>query len=171
VSPSLVKNLVSLRQLTRYNNISIEFDHYGSSVKDLHTRAETLRCDSTVDLYPLHLPQHQSFHAFKAMSIELWHQRLGHPGTHTLSQALKSFDFSCNKIGDHSCQSCHLGKHVRLPFISSETQTRFPFQLVHSDVWTSPVLSHSSYKYYVVFLNDYIWMFPIRVKSEVFPII
>jgi hypothetical protein len=34
-------------------------------------------------------------------------------------------------------------------------------------VWTSPVLSNSGYKYYVVFLDDfshYIWTFPIRAK-------
>jgi len=36
------------------------------------------------------------------------------------------------------------------------------------------VPSNSGYKYYVVFLDDftrYIWTFPIRAKSEVFPII
>ena len=50
----------------------------------------------------------------------------------------------------------------------------FPFQLVHSDVWTSPVHSHSGYKYYVVFLDDYthyLWTIPLRNKSDVFPTI
>jgi transposase InsO family protein len=107
-------------------------------------------------------------------SVDLWHQRLGHPGAPSLSQVLESFDYSCNKSEAHSCHSCKLGKHVRLPFHSSEAQTYFPFQIVHSDVWTSPVLSISGFKYYVVFLDDfthYIWTFPIRAKSEVFPII
>jgi hypothetical protein len=53
VSPSLVKNLVFVRQLTRDNNISIEFDLSGFSIKDLNTKVETLRCKSTGDLYPL----------------------------------------------------------------------------------------------------------------------
>jgi hypothetical protein len=42
VSPFLVKNLVSVRQLTRDNNISIEFDPSGFSIKDLNTKVETL---------------------------------------------------------------------------------------------------------------------------------
>lgn len=37
VSPSLVKNLISVRSLTRDNNVSIEFDPFGFSVKDLPT--------------------------------------------------------------------------------------------------------------------------------------
>jgi hypothetical protein len=35
---------------------------------------------------------------------------------------------------------------------------------VHSDVWTSPVYSHSGYKYYVVFIDvytHYIWTYPV----------
>lgn len=141
VSPSLVKNLVSVHQLTRDNNISIEFDPSGFSIKDLNTKVETIRCKSTGDLYPL--PQAQSFTTSMATSVELWHLRLGHPDSRTLSQVLSSFEFSCNKSVDHSCQSCRLGKHVRLPFTSSEPKSFFPFQLIHSDVWTSPVLSNS----------------------------
>jgi hypothetical protein len=174
VSPSLVKNLVSVRQLTRDNHVSIEFDPYSFSVKDLHTGTETLRCNSSGELYPLRLPQPQTFTASTAPSVDLWHQRLGHPGSPSLSQVLQSFGFSCNKSEAHSCHSCRLGKHVRLPFSSSATKSFFPFQLGHSDVWTSPVLSNSGFKYYVVFLDDfthYICTFPIRAKSDVFLII
>ena len=67
-----------------------------------------------------------------------------------------------------------MGKNVRLPFIASTSQTFFSFQLVHSDVWTSPVLSHSGYKYDVVFLDDYthyLWTIPLRNNSDVFPTI
>jgi hypothetical protein len=64
-----------------------------------------------------------------APTVELWHQRLGHPGAPALSQVLSTFDFSCNKSEDHSCESCHLGKHVHLPFNTSETQTFSLFNL------------------------------------------
>ena len=37
VSPHLVKNSISVRQLTRDNNVSIEFDPNSFSVKDLPT--------------------------------------------------------------------------------------------------------------------------------------
>lgn len=72
ISPSLVKNLVSVRRLTRDNNVSIEFDPCGFSIKDLPSKAEILRCESNGDLYPLRLP-HQ--HALTASSMaSLWHQ-------------------------------------------------------------------------------------------------
>jgi hypothetical protein len=38
VSPSLIHNLVSVRRLTRDNSVSIEFDPFGFSIKDLHSR-------------------------------------------------------------------------------------------------------------------------------------
>lgn len=65
-----------------------------------------------------------------------------------------------------------MGKHVRLPFTESPNISSFPFQLLHCDVWTSPVLSNSGYKFYLVILDDfshYVWTFPLRHKSDVLP--
>jgi len=45
-----------------------------------------------------------------------------------------------------------------------------PFELVHCDVWTSPVASVSGYQYYLVLLDDFThfyWTFPLTRKSEV----
>jgi hypothetical protein len=91
-----------------------------------------------------------------------------------MAAILGSFNFAFNKTLKHTCHSCQLGKHVRLPFTPSESRTYFPFQLVHADVWTSPVLSFSGFKYHLVLLDDfthYAWTFPIRLKSEVLPLI
>lgn len=46
-----------------------------------------------------------------------------------------------------------------------------PFDILHSDLWTSPILSSVDHKYYVIFLDDFInflWSFPISRKSQVF---
>jgi hypothetical protein len=83
---------------------------------------------------------------------------------------MRGFSFSCNKTESHSCEACRLGKHVRLPFSSSSTVASFPFQLLHSDVWTSPIPSNSGFTYYLVILDDYlhfVWTFPLRRKSDV----
>jgi hypothetical protein len=104
-----------------------------------------------------------------ATSVDLWHARLGHPNSTVLRQILQSFSFSCNKAEHHTCQACRLGKHVRLPFSESTTISTFPFQLLHSDVWTSPVASNTGYLYYLVILDDfshYVWTFPLRRKSD-----
>ncbi|GJX34123.1 hypothetical protein Tco_0245680 [Tanacetum coccineum] len=47
------------------------------------------------------------------------------------------------------CHACQLGKHVRLPFSLSETIVKAPFDIIHSDLWTSPITSVSGIKYYV----------------------
>jgi len=62
IAPHLVRNLLSVRQLTHDNNCSIEFDAFGFSVKDLKTRTPILRCNSDGDLYTLphgHTSRHQ----------------------------------------------------------------------------------------------------------------
>ena len=52
-APKLIKNLISVRQFTKDNSVSVEFDPCGFSVNDLQTGARLVRCDSTGDLYPL----------------------------------------------------------------------------------------------------------------------
>jgi len=61
-----------------------------------------------------------------------------------------------------SCTSCQLGKSKSLPFSDVEHLCTLPLQLVHSDVWLSPVVSNSGFKYYVSFIDDfsrYTWVF------------
>ena len=42
ISPDLVKNLIYVHSFTRNNNVSIEFDPFGFSIKDLPTWKEML---------------------------------------------------------------------------------------------------------------------------------
>ena len=131
VSPNLVKNLVSVRRLTRENPITVEFDAVGFSVKDARTRMVLHRCDSPDELYPVHSSTTATTRpAALAASVDLWHARLGHPNTTVLHQILQNFSFSCNKAEHHTCEACRLGKHVRLPFSESTTISTFPFSVV-----------------------------------------
>ena len=171
VSPSLVKNLISVHSLTRYNNVSVEFDPFGFSIKDLPTQTMLLRCNSHGNLYPLPLhPSSTEALVTLAPTVDLWHQRLGHPGRRTLQHTLSYLEFVPSKLAS-VYDSCQLGKHVRLPFTSSSLVSYVPFQIVHADVWTSPISSFSGFKYYLVLIDDcthYIWTFPLRAKSDVF---
>ncbi|XP_071680010.1 uncharacterized protein [Lolium perenne] len=80
-----VKSLVSVRQLTRENPISVKFDAAGFSVKDARTRTVLHRCDSPTDeLYPMHPSSIAAPRpAALATSVDLWHARLGHPNATT----------------------------------------------------------------------------------------
>jgi len=125
-------------------------------------------CNSSGALYPLRLPPAQSFVA-KAAS-PLWHRRLGHPGHEALSQLASSVSIHLEDCSD-LCHAYQLGRHVRLPFHASASRASNKFDLIHCDLWTSPVVSVSGYKYYLVILDDcthYLWTFLLRVKSDTF---
>jgi histone deacetylase 1/2 len=172
VAPALIKNLISVRQFTRDNLVSVEFDYFGLSVKDYLTKAEIARFNSSGDLYTIHGTSTVAQPSSMLASVELWHQRLGHPNTATMSSLLSDFSIPCNKDTHEpsTCESCQQGKHVRLPFSSSTSFSTFPFELLHCDIWTSPHKSISGFKYYLVILDDfthYTWTFPLRNKSDV----
>ncbi|GJX79012.1 ribonuclease H-like domain-containing protein [Tanacetum coccineum] len=113
------------------------------------TRRVLLRCDNTGDLYPVTAPSPIP-HAF-LVSQYTWHQRLGHPGGEVLCRLVSSNFISYNKEKPPVlCHACQLGKHVRLPFVSSSTVISSCFDIIHSDVWTSPIPSLSGFKYYVL---------------------
>ena len=167
VSPNLIKNLISVRQFTTDNNCSIEFDHLGCSMKALPSRTEIVRCDSSGPLYPLRLP---ATALLASSSSSLWHQRLGHPGPEVLSKL--ALVIHCNKPASHTlCHACQLGRHTRLPFHASSSRATRIFQLIHCDLWTSPVTSVSGHKYYLVILDDcshFLWTFPLCLKFDTF---
>ena len=104
IAPHLVRNLLSIRQLTRDNNCSIEFDAFGFSIKDLKTKTVILRCNSGGDLYTIP-PAHAS------ASSSLWHSRLGHPAPAAISELNKISAISCNNAARGLCHACQLGKH------------------------------------------------------------
>ncbi|KAD6454414.1 hypothetical protein E3N88_09120 [Mikania micrantha] len=176
LAPHLIKNLLSVRRLTTDNMISIEFDPFGFLVKDYQTRIPILRCNSTGDLYPLSLPaaQFTTPTTFAALSQDLWHRRLGHPGSSLLRVLNKEHSISVAKVFDKRlCQSCVFGKHTRLPFYDSLSTTSLPFDILHSDLWTSPILSSGGHRYYILFLDDFtnfLWTYPLSNKSNVFQI-
>ncbi|KAL2940317.1 Retrovirus-related Pol polyprotein from transposon RE1 [Bienertia sinuspersici] len=173
--PKIIKNLISVRKFTTDNHVSVEFDPFGFSVKDLQTGSKIVRCNSSGDLYPFltdrHVPSYTTPSAFAVVSPSLWHSRLGHPGNAILSSLRSSNFIKCNKASKDVCHSRPLGKLIKTPFTDSLSHTTMPFDIIHSDLWTSPILSSLGHKYYVLFLDNYtnfLWTFPISSKSQVY---
>ena len=105
---------------------------------------------------PLHTASSSTLHALHA-SIDLWHRRLGHPNKTTLSSMIQEFCIPSSSLSHDSslCNAYQCGKHVRLHFSTSTTASSFPFELLHCDLWKSPIPSVSGFKYYLVILDDY----------------
>lgn len=109
------------------------------------------RCDNLDGLYPVNSTA-TSTSAPVALSatVDLWHARLGHPNPATLHHILRTFSFTCNKTDDHTCHACRLDKHVRLLFSASSSVASYPFELIHSDLWTSPVARNTDFFYTIL---------------------
>ncbi|GKA52306.1 ribonuclease H-like domain-containing protein [Tanacetum coccineum] len=132
ITHNIVKNLIFVCQFVRDNNCTVEFVAFGFSVKDFMTRRVLLRRDSTEDLYPVTKPSTIP-HAFLT-SQYTWHQRLGHPGSEVLRCVLSSNSITCTKEKPPIlCHAYQLGKHARLPFVSSNTLVKSCFDIVHLD--------------------------------------
>jgi hypothetical protein len=149
------------------------------SVKDLTTRRVLARYDGTGPLYTLPLPTLPTttprvvpYALATVASFVTWHRRLGHLDPDVLSKLSSTSAITCPQgRDDFLCHAYQLGRHVRLPFPSSSTRALQPFDLIHCDLWTSPVPSVFGYKYYLVILDDcthYSWIFPLHQKFDTF---
>ena len=58
----------------------------------------------------------------------------------------------------------------RLHFPATETKTKQPLAILHTNLWgPAPVVSIQGYKYYVSFVDDFTrftWIFPLKTKDE-----
>jgi hypothetical protein len=173
ISPEIIKTLIYVRRFTTGDHCSVEFDPFGLSVKDLTTRNVIVRCNSSRELYSFRPPTQAHLLAATTSSTVLWHRRLGHLGQESLSCLGPSLNSVCN-ISELEilCHACQLGRHVCLPFTKSNSRALKNFDLIHCDLWTSPVASITSYKYYLIILDDcshHSWTFSLRLKSDTFP--
>jgi hypothetical protein len=147
----------------------MEFDPYGLSVKVLSSQNVIARCNSSGPLYMMRLPSHSvpspcaTPAAALAASASTWHRRLRHPGVDALSKLSSDSSIVCSRCTHDFCHACQLGRHTRMPLASSMSHTDNIFDLIHCDMWTSPVASVFGHKYYLVIVDDrshFVWTFP-----------
>jgi hypothetical protein len=87
-------------------------------------------------------------------SASTWHRHLGHPSVDVLSKLSNDSRVIFSRCTHDLCQACQLGRHTHMPFVSSTSRADNNFDLIHHDLWTSPIISISGYKYYLVNLDD-----------------
>jgi hypothetical protein len=118
--PDIVRNLLSIRQFTRDNHCSIEFDAFVCSVKDPWTGCLILRCDSSRDLYTISpdlytISLASPFTAAScslAVTSTLWHHRLGRSSDSVIAFLRNMSVITCNKAASSLCHACQLDKHA-----------------------------------------------------------
>ncbi|GJT67989.1 ribonuclease H-like domain-containing protein [Tanacetum coccineum] len=103
-----------------------------------------------------------------------WHRRLGHPGDDVLRRLESKNLISCrkSKLSVFLVSLLSISKkHAKLPFYNSESSVNSVFEIIHSDIWTSPIPSESGIKYYAIFLDHFshfVWVYPLHKKADLF---
>lgn len=96
--------------------------------------------------------------------IATWHARLGHPSISVMLHLQENKELKLvNSKSMSFFNSCQIGKSKKLPFSIHMSISKRPLELIHSDVWSSPLHSQLRMKYYVIFVDDfscYCWLFP-----------
>ncbi|XP_043721002.1 uncharacterized protein LOC122668512 [Telopea speciosissima] len=94
VVPHITKNLLSISQLTKDNNCSVEFFPWALCVKDVLTGKLLLKGPLKGNLYTWPLTAKASMAYFSTQEpTAVWHQRLGHPSTTILHQVRAAAPF------------------------------------------------------------------------------
>jgi hypothetical protein len=179
--PQAATKLLSIQKFCQDNACYFLLTSTHFFVKDLRTHAILLAGRSENGMYPLRFKSASSktfplFTAFLGLraSLPVWHYRLGHSSFNNVSHVIKAHKLPTSNKNfnkDELCDSCQLGKSKRLPFSASNRVSTTPLELVHSDLWTSPVPSISGCKYYIIFVDDfsrYTWLYPLHNKSEAY---
>lgn len=74
---------------------------------------------------------------------------LKQPSLLSQKSIIRSLSPSLGKVYDFSlCDSCQISKHVKLTFSHSITTTYCAFDIIHADLWTSPIRTIDGHKCY-----------------------
>ena len=168
--PSIRKNLLSVARFTKDNLVFFLFAPDFYQIYCLRTGRLLFQGPCKDGLYPLNFSAISSTpQALASIHSTVWHNRLGHPSSHVLSRLSPEIG---SKLSFNSfCHECALSKSHQLSFPSNKETACTAFSIIHSDVWQSPTVSVTGFKYYVLFTDEYsryTWIYPMRRKSEVF---
>jgi Reverse transcriptase (RNA-dependent DNA polymerase)/gag-polypeptide of LTR copia-type/Integrase core domain/GAG-pre-integrase domain len=116
--------------------------------------------------------------AQSAVTLNLWHQRLGHLNIPAVTQLLKhplvaDPPTQLHSGGTHSstCEACIMGKQARTPLPSAATtRATHPLELVHVDLWgPAKIPSLQGARYFILVVDDhsrYMWIKLLKHKSD-----
>jgi GAG-pre-integrase domain/Integrase core domain len=171
--PKLSTNLISIGQIVE-NNCNVLFTPFGCVIQDQKTGKIIGKGHKSDTQDPSSFSRVVFSASQNSDHWTLWHRRLGHLNSDSLSFMFKQGLVSNKNFSPSVCSACCLGKSKILPFPSRTTKTTNAFNLVHSDVWgASSIVSSTGFRYFVTFIDDYTkftWIYLLRTKSEVFQV-
>jgi histone deacetylase 1/2 len=103
----------------------------------------------------------------------MWHRRLGHPALQVVQHVLHSHDLPSTIESNKNkvvCDAYQQGKSHQLPYSLYTRVTKYPLEIIYSDVWGPAQTSVSGHYFYVSFVDAYdrfIWLYLLKHKSDV----
>lgn len=170
--PNFHVNLISIAKLVNNNNCYVHFTTDTSQIMHNLSKAMIGTTRLQRGLYVLgSAPQPSTYNSITNYACNLWHYRLGHISDIGLNTVSKLFPFiPCTK-NNKPCESFHFGKHKKLPFSNSNTQSWPPFKILHTDVWGPfSTISFLGHKYFLTLVDDYsrhTWTIFLKTKDQV----
>lgn len=181
--PNISKDLLSVSQFTKENNVYFEFHSDSYYVKSQRTNQVLLEGRLKYGLYTFdEIKIDSSPFSVSCLSssaqicnnsnnsgsiqqcnshgdslLSTWHAILGHASSKIVSLVLNKckVTFSINNMNS-VCDACCLGKSHKLPFHDSLTTYTQPLQLIYSDIWgPAPMSSTNGNRYYIHFMDAY----------------
>jgi len=160
--PQITTRLLSMGQFL-LQGMRISGD--GQSISSLNKSTPIIICKplyngSTIFILEANLVQldKSALVIYKA-DYELMHKHLGHPSKDILTNApkcVKGFPKDLEVPSESPvCPGCAQGKMPVSAHPPSETRATVPFECIHSDLKSFPMVLYHKYKYFVNFIDDY----------------
>ena len=170
--PTLIKNIIYVSYLNK-KGFHLTFSNNGCSIMlndVLHASGTLYNGIHILDTNPILIVHDNKRHKKDNMkSSYLWHCCLGHISEKRMTKlhkegSLGSFDYESYD----KCESCLLGKMLKLPFKGKGERANRPLNLIYSNV-CGPMSTHAKggFIYFITFINDHSW-YLMRFKSEAF---
>lgn len=158
--PRFSFNLISVSCLMKDENLSINFSGNSCVIQDKLHSTKIGRAECSNGLYLLAPPDkslltYQTHVVVHAVSLDAWHNRLGHLSHMSLNSMKNALHVSSN-MSDHSiCHTCPLAKQRRMSFPFNNKVVAAVFDLVHCVIWCPfKTPTYARYRYFLTLVDD-----------------
>ena len=170
--PQFHFNLISDSALTKTTHLIFPFFPDCFTIKETQSQRMIGKGNTLEGLYVLDTTKFSSTIHVNLVSVQTWHNRLGHLSSKYFDKLRDKLSCTNVKFSNNSpCYICPLAKQRRLPFVSHNHLSCSPFDLIHCDIWDSFHLpDQSGHRYFLTLVDDctrFTWLYLLKHKSNV----
>ena len=178
--PALRNNLLAVLYLTRFKGFTVHISSQSMEFIRNDTTLFTATINSEGIGYlngsTIDNSERVQLASTLPLDLTLWHRRLGHLNHDDIRKMLRQnlvtgLTLDSSAKPDPICEPCLAGKMHANPFPSSDSRTEELLELIHSDLHHVGATSHSGYKYWITFIDDFSRfkaVVPLKLKSDAF---